>query len=216
MLAIFCHQIDMDKAGEHDGQPDSGLTFVDRLEALIPEMRAFARSLCKDMTLADDLVQDTCLKAWSAMDNFDPERPMRPWLFRILRNEYYQVTRRSWRNVAAEPDLLENSLVENCSLDTQSEMARLSSAISDLPAAQCDALILVLAAGFTYEEAGEICGCSAGTVKSRVSRAREAVKIELEVGGKSPLADIIADKGLQAMGGLLERVDQLKATNLAA
>lgn len=216
MLAIFCHHRIMDQVGKDHTSKEAGLTFVDGLEALIPEMRAFAGSLCKDMTLADDLVQDTCLKAWSAMDSFDPDRPMRPWLFKILRNEYYQVTRRSWRNVAAEPDLLENSLVENCALDTQSEMARLSAAISDLPSAQRDALVLVLAAGFTYEEAGEICDCSAGTIKSRVSRAREAVKVELEVGGASSLADIIAENGLQAMGGLLERVDELRASQLAA
>lgn len=206
----------MEKIASQPHCSSSEVAFVDQLEALIPDMRAFARSLCKDVTLSDDLVQDTCLKAWSAMDKFDPSKPMRPWLFRILRNEFYQITRRSWRNVAAEPDQLENSLVEACALDTQSEMSRMSAAINNLPDAQRDALVLVLAAGFTYDEAGEICNCSAGTIKSRVSRARETVKTELEVGGQSTLSDIIAGNGLQAFGGLLEHVDRLTANRQAA
>lgn len=150
-------------------------SFVDELERLLPEMRAFARSLCKDPILADDLVQDTCLKAWSAVDKFNPDNEMRPWLFTILRNEFYQHTRRAWRSTELEPDQAERSLVSNECLEAKSDFRVMQAAIDALPAGQKEALILVVAAGFTYEEAGKICNCSDGTVKSRVSRARETV-----------------------------------------
>jgi RNA polymerase sigma-70 factor (ECF subfamily) len=162
--------------------PGSGSewSFVDELERLIPELRAFARSLCRERELADDLVQDTCLKAWQAVDSFEPGAPMRPWLFRILRNEFYQYSRRSWRSTALDQDVAENTLVATVGLDAQIDFRVLQAVMSDLPDVQREALILVVAAGYTYEEAGEICNCSAGTIKSRVSRAREAVIYKME------------------------------------
>lgn len=165
-----------------DEMPGSGSewSFVDELERLIPELRAFARSLCRERELADDLVQNTCLKAWQAVDSFEPGAPMRPWLFRILRNEFYQYSRRSWRSTTLDQDVAENTLVATVGLDAQIDFRVLQAAMSDLPDVQREALILVVAAGYTYEEAGEICNCSAGTIKSRVSRAREAVIYKME------------------------------------
>jgi RNA polymerase sigma-70 factor (ECF subfamily) len=150
-------------------------SFVDELERLIPELRAFARSLCRERELADDLVQDACLKAWQAIDSFEPGAPLRPWLFRILRNEFYQYSRRSWRSAPLDQDFAENALVAPEDIDARIDFKVLQAAISELPDVQREALILVVAAGYTYEEAGEICNCSRGTIKSRVSRAREAV-----------------------------------------
>ncbi|MEZ6000433.1 sigma-70 family RNA polymerase sigma factor [Hyphomonas sp.] len=165
-----------------DELPDSGneWSFVDELERLIPELRAFARSLCRERELADDLVQDTCLKAWQAIDSFEPGAPMRPWLFRILRNEFYQYARRSWRSAPLEQEVAENTLVAPADLDARIDFKVLQAAISNLPDVQREALILVVAAGYTYEEAGEICNCSPGTIKSRVSRAREAVVFKMQ------------------------------------
>ncbi len=165
-----------------DELPDSGndWSFVDELERLIPELRAFARSLCRERELADDLVQDTCLKAWQAIDSFDPDAPMRPWLFRILRNEFYQYSRRSWRSTPLDQEVAENTLVAPADLDAKIDFKVLQAAMSDLPDVQREALVLVVAAGYTYEEAGEICNCSPGTIKSRVSRAREAVVFKME------------------------------------
>ena len=162
--------------------PGSGIewSFVDELERLIPELRAYARGLCRERELADDLVQDTCLKAWQAVESFEPGAPMRPWLFRILRNEFYQYSRRSWRSTTLDQDVAENTLVASVGLDAQIDFRVLQAAMSDLPDVQREALILVVAAGYTYEEAGEICNCSAGTIKSRVSRAREAVIYKME------------------------------------
>ncbi len=148
--------------------------FVDELERMLPEMRAFARSLARDAELADDLVQDTYLKAWGAMDSFRPGAAMRPWLFQILRNQYLQHTRRAWRSTELEPEQAERTLVSSECLESKSDFKILQTVLETLPPQQRDALILVAAAGFTYEEAGEIFGCSDGTVKSRVSRAREA------------------------------------------
>lgn len=150
-------------------------SFVDELERLIPQLRAFARGLCRERELADDLVQDTCLKAWQAVDTFQPGAPLRPWLFRILRNEYYQYTRRAWRSAPLDQEVAENTLTVPADLDAKIDFRVLQAAMAALPDVQREALILVVAAGYTYEEAGDICNCSPGTVKSRVSRAREAV-----------------------------------------
>ncbi|MEM5518369.1 sigma-70 family RNA polymerase sigma factor [Henriciella sp. AS95] len=183
------------------------LSFVDRLEALISELRAFARGLCRDAVLADDLVQDACLRAWSAADSFDPSQPMRPWIFRILRNEYYMQLRTRWRNVNMEPDFAENALVQESSQEVRQDFVRMERIIYSLPAAQRDALLLVLAAGMTYDEAGEICGCSAGTIKSRVSRAREAVVARFE--SRETTLRCIEGSSEQDMAELLSRIDGL-------
>ena len=158
---------------EEDNNTSFG--FADELERLLPELRAFARSLCRNRDLADDLVQETCLNAWGAIDRFQDGAAMRPWLFRILRNEFYQHTRRAWRSTELEPEQAERMLMANESLEVRSDFRVLQAAIDSLPQAQRDAIILVAAAGFTYDEAGLICDCSAGTIKSRVSRARDAV-----------------------------------------
>ena len=131
------------------------MTFVDRLEALIPEMRAYARGLCRDAVLADDLVQDACLRAWSAADSFDETLEMRPWIFRILRNEYYMMMRRAWRNVNVEPGFTEMSLVDPGEQEVRQDFGRMEQIIYALPHHQRDALLLVLAAGMTYDEAGK-------------------------------------------------------------
>lgn len=149
-------------------------SFADELERLRPEMRAIARGISRDAELADDLVQETYLKAWSAIDSFRPDAALRPWLVRILRNEYFQYTRKAWRSTELEPAQAERSLISPECLESKSDFKILQTALETLPRVQRDALILVAAAGYTYEEAGKICGCSDGTVKSRVNRAREA------------------------------------------
>ena len=188
----------------------SEFSFVDRLEELMPEMRAFARSLCRDATLADDLVQEACLKAWSSADSFDQTQPMRPWIFRILRNEYYMQMRRSWRSVHVDSGFLEAALVEDASQEVSQDFDRLQVIINDLPTAQRDAVLLVVAAGMTYEEAGEVCNCSAGTVKSRVSRAKDIVKTRFQ--SDEGFHTLGADGSERGMGALLARIDDLMAS----
>lgn len=188
-------------------QVNTQTCFVDRLEALIPELRAFARSLCRDAVLADDLVQDACLRAWSAADSFDEALEMRPWFFRILRNEYYMLMRRAWRSVNVEPEFAETTLVQPGHQEIQQDFARMQKIIYSLPADQRDALLLVVAAGRTYEEAGEVTGCSPGTIKSRVSRARKTVLGRFN--SCEPTLRCVDRSGQAGMGELLNRIDAL-------
>lgn len=149
--------------------------FVDELEMLVPQMRAFARSLCRDRDLADDMVQETCLKAWAARERFIPGAPMKPWLFRILRNTYVQHGRRAWRSAPLDPADAEKTLIAPDNAQWASDFNSMQAAMTHLPPKQREAVLFVLAAGFSYEEAGQLLGCSEGTVKSRVSRGREAL-----------------------------------------
>lgn len=149
--------------------------FVDQLEALLPHMRAFARSLCRNADLADDIVQEACLKACTARDRFIPGAPMKPWIFRIIRNVYIQQGRRAWRSVPLDPEDAANILSTPATQQWAADLNVMQAALEQLPKKHQDAIIVVLAAGFSYDEAGEILGCSPGTVKSRVSRAREAL-----------------------------------------
>jgi RNA polymerase sigma-70 factor, ECF subfamily len=148
--------------------------FADRLESLLPDLRAYAHVLCGNPALADDIVQNACLSAWQKQDQYDPDKgPLRAWLFRILRNDYYQQMRHAQvRRTEDQEDFVEK-LVADCDLESRSNLSRMLQAIESLKIAQRDAFLLVVAAGFTYEEAGQVLGCAPGTVKSRVSRARD-------------------------------------------
>ena len=148
--------------------------FSDKLESLLPDLRAYARMLCGDSVQADDIVQNACLNAWQSRDRFDPEKgALRGWLFRIVRNEFYQQVRHERVRRPEDTDMLEQELITDCDLEPRSNLTRMLQAVQSLKTAQRDAFLLVVAAGFTYEEAGRVLGCSAGTIKSRVSRARE-------------------------------------------
>lgn len=165
--------------------PDVERAFIDELEALVPQMRAFARSICRDRDLADDLVQETCLKAWAARDRFIHGAPMKPWLFRILRNSHIQHGRRAWRSAPLDPADAEQALVAPDTTQWTSDFNTMQAAMTHLPLKQREALLIVLAAGFSYEEAGQILGCSEGTVKSRVSRGREALVAIMDGRGRA-------------------------------
>lgn len=148
--------------------------FTDRLEDLIPDLRAYARLLCGDPHEADDIVQNACLKAWQARDSFDVKKgPLRGWLFRIVRNEFYSQMRSEKRRHAEASTRLVDEYISECAFEPRSDLTRMLQAVQSLKNAQRDAFLLVVAAGFTYDEAAEVLGCTAGTVKSRVSRARE-------------------------------------------
>lgn len=148
--------------------------FSEALEKHLPHLRAYARVLCGDTVRADDIVQTACLKAWEKRNTFDPEKgALRAWLFRIVRNEYYQQKRADQVRDIDQEASVELHLVAECGLRQRSELNRMLQAIETLKQTQRDAFLLVAAAGFTYQEAAEVLGCSEGTVKSRVNRARE-------------------------------------------
>ena len=159
--------------------------FKTELTALIPQMRAFARSLCRDATAADDLAQDALLKAWNNRASYEPGTNMKAWTFMILRNQFYSEKRRSWRQTQLDQEAAERTLIAVDDPEAPVALDELRLSLAQLPPEQREALILVGAGGFAYEEAAEICGCAVGTVKSRVSRARRALQATLEKGGYS-------------------------------
>jgi RNA polymerase sigma-70 factor (ECF subfamily) len=156
--------------------------FKAELVQLIPHLRAFARTLCGDPAAADDLAQDAMLKAWDARASFQMGTNMKAWTFMILRNQFYSEKRRSWRQSQLDQEAAERTLVAVDDPEAPVALDELRQGLGMLPPEQREALILVGAGGFAYEEAAEICGCAVGTVKSRVSRARRALHAILDEG----------------------------------
>ena len=156
--------------------------FKAELVTLIPHLRAFARTLTGDPTAADDLAQEAMMKAWDARASYQMGTNMKAWTFMILRNQFYSEKRRSWRISQLDQEAAERTLVAVDDPEAPVALDELRQALNTLPEEQREALILVGAGGFAYEEAAEICQCAVGTVKSRVSRARRALQATLEKG----------------------------------
>jgi len=147
----------------------------DDLIALIPQMRAFARSLCHDATQGDDLAQGALLSAWRRRDSYVPGTDMKAWVFTIVRNQFYSDKRRSWRVSQLDPAVAETTLLAVSNPDAGLELDDVRRAIMQLPDEQREALILISVAGLSYQELAKICDCALGTVKSRVCRARQSL-----------------------------------------
>jgi RNA polymerase sigma factor (sigma-70 family) len=154
------------------------------LVALVPHMRAFSQMLCRRADMADDLVQDTLVKAWAARGNFQTGTNLKAWLFTILRHEFYSGLRRSWRQTQWDPEK-GDAIPAPADQHWSAELSDTAHALHNLPPHQRDALILVSAGGVSYEEAAKICGTAVGTMKSRVARGRLALIETLN--GKAPL-----------------------------
>ncbi|MEL6511162.1 MAG: RNA polymerase sigma factor [Pseudomonadota bacterium] len=144
----------------------------DELVVHLPAMRAFAMSLTRNSATADDMVQDTLVKAWTNIDKFEVGTNLRAWLFTILRNTYYSSRRKAKREVADVDGVFTESLSQKPDHDGRLQMADFRDAFAQLPDEQREALILVGASGFAYEEAATMCGVAVGTIKSRVNRGR--------------------------------------------
>jgi RNA polymerase sigma-70 factor (ECF subfamily) len=157
------------KAGKDKGNDSD---WRDSVVQLIPALRAFAWSLSHNASDADDLVQDTLIKAWTNRDKFEPGTNLRAWLFTILRNTYYTAAVRRRREVRDETGKYAATLSTGPTQDWSLAIRALQAALAQLPDEHREALILVGAAGLTYEEAAQVCGCALGTIKSRVNRAR--------------------------------------------
>jgi RNA polymerase sigma-70 factor (ECF subfamily) len=151
--------------------------------AALPALRAFAMSLSGRHDVADDLVQETVMKAWSKQDDFTLGTNMNAWLFTILRNLYYSQMRKRGREVQDVDGVFTAKLGVAPSHDGRMDLADFRRALEALPPDQREAILLIGAAGFSYEEAAAICGCATGTVKSRVSRARTRLQQMLGVAG---------------------------------
>jgi RNA polymerase sigma-70 factor (ECF subfamily) len=153
---------------------DASRQFGDALLAIVTDLKAFSRSLTGDPDAAEDLVQETMLRAWAAQHRFDPASSMRGWCFTILRNAHYSRWRRTSRETRWDPELdrrLANPGAQHHAID----LAEVHKAMDTLPATQREALVLVGAAGWSYIDAARMTDSQPGTVKSRVSRARAAL-----------------------------------------
>ncbi|MFZ4745426.1 MAG: sigma-70 family RNA polymerase sigma factor [Sphingomonas sp.] len=162
--------------------------FKAELVLIIPQLRAFGRSLSGNRDLADDLVQETLMKAWAARSRFQAGTNMRAWTFIILRNLFLSQMRRSrftgeWDDLTAD-----RLLAAPAGQDRQIELGDVQRALQHLPQTQREALILVGAGGFAYEEAADICGVAVGTIKSRVARGRVALEALLSGNTLEPRA----------------------------
>jgi RNA polymerase sigma-70 factor (ECF subfamily) len=142
------------------------------LIAMMPNLRAFAFSLCGQHERADDLVQETLLKAWSHLDSYQEGTNLRAWLFTILRNSFFSEMRKRRREVEDAGGKKAESLSVAPAQQGHVDMQDLRKALDLLPPHQREAVVLVGAAGMSYEEAAEIAKCAVGTMKSRVNRAR--------------------------------------------
>lgn len=151
---------------------DSTSRFRDELLEHAPSLRAFARTLVSDYARAEDLAQEAMMKAWANRHRYAEGTNLRGWLFTILRNTFYSELRKRKREVEDVDDVMAGKLSTPPAQEHAIALSEFQVALDTLPDDQREALILVGAAGFAYEEAAEICGCAVGTIKSRVSRAR--------------------------------------------
>lgn len=151
------------------------------LLAQIPSIRAFALSLTGNRDRADDLVQDTLMKAWAAAGSFQEGTSLRAWLYTIMRNHFYSQHRKRWREVQDVDGIAAAGLISLPAQHGHLDLADFRVALAKLPADQREALILVGASGFSYEEAATICGVALGTIKSRVNRARQRLMQQMAV-----------------------------------
>ena len=154
------------------GNAGADPAFREGLLTLIPHLRAFARGLCGQHDQADDLVQETVMKAWAARRRFEPGTSMKAWTFTILRNTFLNEVRRSNRLTELPDDGDHPSLVAAPTQEEGVHVADLEAALHRLPDDRREALLLVGAGGFSYDEAAAICGVPSGTIKSRVARGR--------------------------------------------
>jgi len=186
--------------------------FKAELTGLIPQMRAFARSLCRDAVAADDLAQDALLKAWNNRASYQPGTNMKAWTFMILRNQFYSDKRRSWRSSQLDPEVAERTLEAASNPIASLELDEVRRALACLPDDQREALILIGAGGLSYEEVSEICGCAIGTIKSRVSRARDRLAAIIESGDYGQ-DDVMPSN---AMATIIAQLDGLREHAVAA
>lgn len=149
--------------------------FRAQMEKLIPALRSFARGLCGNRDMADDLAQEAMMRAWAAQDSFTPGTNFRAWMFMIVRNQFYTTIRKNARMTSWDPEAAERILVQPATQHHVVEVAEVAEALQKLPAEQREMLLLIGAGGISYEEAAEIAGCAVGTVKSRLARGRAAL-----------------------------------------
>lgn len=167
------------------------------LIAAMPNLRAFAISLCGSSDRADDLVQETLVKAWNKIDTFEKGTNLKAWLFTILRNTYFSQFRKARREVADTDGEYAARLAVKPAQEGHVDVQDLIKAMDVLGAEQREALILIAAEGFSYEEAAAVADCAVGTIKSRVNRARSKLAEIMEIERVSDFTTDLVGRSLQ-------------------
>lgn len=186
-------------------EPLSDREFRDQLVAIMGSLRAFARGLCGNREMADDLAQDALTRAWAARHSFAKGTNFRAWIFIILRNQFYTSIRKNSRMVAWDPDMAARHLIAPETQHDGLNLQDVEVALSKLPAEQREVLMLVGASGISYEEAAQIMGCAIGTIKSRLARGRMALASLIdgpELSEAHAKGEMVTRSNVTAGGGL--------------
>lgn len=173
----------------------------DAMLSAVPSLRAFAISLCGNVDRADDLVQETLLRAMANIESFQPGTNMSAWLFTILRNLFRSEYRKRRREVEDTDGSYAESLRSHPEQQGRVEFEEFRAALTRLPPDQREALILVGASGFSYEEAAAICNCAVGTIKSRVNRARTRLAELLSIDSAEDFGPDQSTRAILSAGG---------------
>jgi RNA polymerase sigma-70 factor, ECF subfamily len=179
---------------------DADKLFRDQLVALLPSLRAFSRGLCGNRDMADDLAQDTMMRAWAARESYAQGSNFRAWMFMIMRNQFYTTIRKNARMTSLDPEVAERVLVVAPAQQNGINVDDVAKAMQKLPAEQREVLLLIGANGLSYEEAAEVTGCAMGTVKSRLARGRTALLAMIDGPTDDALFDSPPQRATQGKG----------------
>lgn len=200
--------IDADVADDAGAASPSASDFKQQLAQTVPHLRAFARGLCGRADFADDLVQETLLKAWAARDRYREGAGIRPWTFVILRNTYLSEMRRNRFKGDYDEVVAERTMSAPAGQQDPLHLDDLRRALRLLSNEQREAILLVGAGGFSYEQAAGICNCAIGTMKSRVARARVAIT-QMIAENRVPQRSSGDDSAQEAHARILHEVDRI-------
>jgi RNA polymerase sigma-70 factor, ECF subfamily len=179
---------------------DADTLFREQLVALLPSLRAFSRGLCGNRDMADDLAQDTMMRAWAARESYTQGSNFRAWMFMIMRNQFYTTIRKNSRMTSLDPEVAERVLVVAAAQQNGINVNDVAKALQKLPPEQREVLLLIGASGVSYEEAAEIIGCAMGTVKSRLARGRTALAALIDGPADDALFDAPPQRAISGKG----------------
>jgi RNA polymerase sigma-70 factor (ECF subfamily) len=205
------------------GEPEARETLSDNdfkraLADVAPHLRAFARALCGSRDHADDLAQETMMRAWAARDRYAAGTNFKAWTFTILRNHFYSEARRSRFHGEYDEAMAERTLRAPAGQESALELSDVLRALSAIPDSYREALILVAAGNLSYDEVADICGIALGTVKSRVCRAR-AMLCQIIASGQLPDFRhnfVLSGTAIDAFFAELARIANINAADVAA
>ncbi len=192
-------------------QRSSDDEFKHELIATTPLLRTFGLNLSGNPDTAEELVQETLLKAWAARRRFSAGTSMRAWTFVILRNTYFSQVRRNRFSAPYDEALAEQILSQPALQEDPLHLLDVERALLELSEHLREALILVGVGGYSYEEASDIAGCAVGTMKSRVSRARTALVRSLEAGQSRPAQTERHSRQNSALDRIIEAAERYAA-----